>query len=250
MTSNPIIPARTSARLDSVPGSRLGLVVLVVANLAIGLLAATRRWGYYQMVLIYWLEALIIGGYNVLRLLVVGMFGDQPFGAWLSRNIAFAFPFSRYFYTLLGTGFFAFKFGVFSLGVGMLVMALPAAFAPAGDSQAVHAFRALKAAGPGAGYAVGMLVLSHGVSFVRNFLMGREYQRMSIPGLIFWPYLRMCLVALVLGIGYLFASLVPGAAGSLVFGTVMVLLKTIADGASHLLEHRRFGAAAGEAGGS
>jgi hypothetical protein len=50
--------------------------------------------------------------------------------------------------------------------------------------------------------------------------------------------------------GYLFASLVPGAAGSLVFGAVMVLLKTIADGASHVLEHRRFGAAAGEAGGS
>lgn len=46
------------------------VLALVVANLAIALLVAVRGWGYYETLLIYWLEAVIIGGFNVLRLLV------------------------------------------------------------------------------------------------------------------------------------------------------------------------------------
>jgi hypothetical protein len=37
-----------------------------------------HEWGYYETLLIYWCEALIIGAYNLLRLLVVGLASEQP----------------------------------------------------------------------------------------------------------------------------------------------------------------------------
>ena len=65
--------------------SGVGLVVLVAANLLVALLAVRHRWGYYETLLIYWAEVAVLGGYNVLRLLVVGVFGAAPFGAWAGR---------------------------------------------------------------------------------------------------------------------------------------------------------------------
>jgi hypothetical protein len=65
-------------RAGSIPrlSSRLGLAALIAANLLIAVQALHWGWGYYQVLLIYWGEALVIGAYNVLRLLVVGLFGD------------------------------------------------------------------------------------------------------------------------------------------------------------------------------
>jgi len=65
-------------RAGSIPRlpSRFGLAALIAANLLIAVQALHWGWGYYQVLLIYWGEALVIGAYNVLRLLVVGLFGE------------------------------------------------------------------------------------------------------------------------------------------------------------------------------
>jgi hypothetical protein len=241
-------PVADAANLLSVPDQNprplgAGLAALVAANLAVALLAVLREWGYYETLLIYWLEAVVIGGYNVLRLLVVGLRGEQPLGAWLSRSVGMT-PGARLFVTLLGTGFFVVKFGGFALVVGLFVITLPATFVTAGESGGAAVFRGLEAAGPGVAVAVGLLILSHGISFVRNFLLGREYARLSVVGLIFWPYARMALVALVLGLGLLIAGLRPGLQGTTTFAVVMVLAKLAADVVSHLTEHRWLGARA------
>jgi hypothetical protein len=70
------------------PTSRSGLVALIVANLFVALQTLRYDWGYYQAILIYWLEAVILGGYNVLRMMVVGVFGAArwapgPPGGWI-----------------------------------------------------------------------------------------------------------------------------------------------------------------------
>lgn len=88
--------------------------------------------------------------------------------------------------------------------------------------------------------AVGVLFLSHGVSFVRNFLVGREYERLNFLGLVFWPYARMSLVGGVLLLGIAAARLWPGLGRQTAFAMVVVLLKLGADAVSHSLEHRWF----------
>lgn len=215
------------------------VLALVIANLLVALQTARHDWGYYETILIYWCEALIIGGYNVLRLLVVGFGGEQPFGAAVSRWVEFS-PGFRILATLVGTGFFAVKFGGFALGVGLLVIALPAFSAPAGTGGR-QVLAALSAAVPGVAVSALALVVSHGLSFVRNFVMEREYQRMSLFGLVFWPYVRMSFVATVLALGLILASLLPGLAAATTFAVVMVLVKLAADVVSHLVEHAWIG---------
>ena len=101
--------------------SGVGLVVLVAANLLVALLAVRHRWGYYETLLIYWAEVAILGGYNVLRLLVVGVFGAVPFGAWAARYVDLGSRLNRLALTLVGVGLFVVKFGTFVLVIGLFL---------------------------------------------------------------------------------------------------------------------------------
>src|SRR5687767_7980906 len=134
--------------------SRLGLVALVAANLAVALITTLKGWGYYQALLIFWLEAVVLGGYNVLRLLVVGLAGERPLGDWVSRHVEVTSA-ARIFFTLMGALFFVVKFGGFALVVGIFVIALPQAFAGPDDGGA-SVFRGFTSAAPGAAIAIGL----------------------------------------------------------------------------------------------
>ncbi|HVL17574.1 MAG TPA: DUF6498-containing protein, partial [Gemmatimonadales bacterium] len=107
-----------------------------------------------------------------------------------------------------------------------------------GESGGVAVHRALLAAGPGVATAVAALVLSHGISFVRNFLLSREYDRVGVVELVLLPYARMGLVLFVLLAGVAAAGVWPGLGRETGFALIMVLLKLLADAASHLVEHR------------
>jgi hypothetical protein len=172
---------RRQGPVSRVP-SRLGLAALITANLFIALHALNSGWGYHQALLIFWFEALIIGGYNVLRLLVVGLFGDQPFGAWLSRTMSVSLG-SRILGTLIGTAFFVVKFGAFALSTGFWIVAMPAYFDAPGSRPADRVTEALGEVGSGLGIAVGVLVASHGVSFLWNFLCNADCCRAGLLAL-------------------------------------------------------------------
>ena len=219
------------------PVSRIGLVALVLANLFVALQTVRHEWSYYETLLIFWTEVALLGAYNVLRMLVVGIFGAQPLGSWAARWVDLGTRFNRLLFTLFGIGFFIFKFGGFALAIGLFVLLLPAMLAPEGPSGGISIHRALHAVGPGLLTATGMLCLSHGISFVRNFLMNREYDRVSVGSLMFWPYARMSLVGGVLLAGIAIARLVPALGRATAFAVVMVLLKLLADAVSHSLEH-------------
>ena len=203
----------------------------------VALLTLRHRWGYYETLLIYWAEVAVLGGYNVLRLLVVGVFGAIPFGAWAARYVDLGSRLNRLGLTLVGVGFFVVKFGTFALVIGLFVVLLPAMLQD-GESGGVAVHRALTAAGPGVAAAIAALVLSHGISFVRNFLLGREYDRLGVVELVVLPYARMALVLFLLLAGVGVAGLWPGLGRETGFALVMVLLKLILDAASHLVEHR------------
>jgi hypothetical protein len=214
----------------------LSVIALVIANLLVALQALRHEWGYYETLLIYWGEALIIGGYNVLRLIMVGLASEQPFGSWASKWVEFS-PGFRIVATLVGTGFFIVKFGTFALIVGMLVVAMPG-YSAEGGTAGRQVWAGLTAAGPGVAVALGALTLSHGASFVRNFVMRREYAHLSLFGLVFWPYLRLSLVVMVLAFGLIVARVWQGLGSVTTFAAAMVLAKLAADLVTHILEHQ------------
>jgi hypothetical protein len=117
--------------------SRTGLVALIVANLFVALQTLRHEWGYYDTLLIYWGEVVILGLYNVLRLMVVGVFGAAPLGDRVARWVDLGSRLNRLIYTAIGVGFFVVKFGGFALVIGLFVVLLPAALTPDGDGGGV-----------------------------------------------------------------------------------------------------------------
>ena len=124
--------------------------------------------------------------------------------------------------------------------IGLFVLLLPA-FLLTDNATAARTIRdALVVSGPGLLAAAASLFLSHGISFVRNFLAGREYDRTNLLLLVFWPYVRMSFVAALLGGGFIVARLFPEGEREPAFAVTMVLLKLLADLFGHLVERRTF----------
>src|SRR5918995_7074665 len=129
--------------------SRTGLITLIVANLFVALQTLRHEWGYYETLLIYWSEVVILGGYNVLRLMVVGVFGAAPLGTWAARWVDLGSVLNRFFFTAVGVVFFVVKFGAFAFGIGLFVLLLPAMLGPENGGSFGANPEAVRGAPPG-----------------------------------------------------------------------------------------------------
>lgn len=213
---------------------RLPAGALLLANLVVAGITLARGWGFYEIMLVYWCEAVIIGGFNVARMVVVALAGE-PFGKWVEPDGIG----TRIFLAIFALGFFIVKFGAFALGLGFLVVSLPALLSHAHGSEVHDIFHGLKAVGGGVLKAAAVLFVSHAISFVMNFLWRGEYKNAGMIGLIFWPYIRMSLVMVTLALGIVAAALMPVLDTSVTFGVVIVAVKTLADLVMHYAEHSR-----------
>jgi hypothetical protein len=79
------------------------------------------------------------------------------------------------------------------------------------------------------------LAISHGASFLLNFLGRREYLTVSAPAQAMAPYARVVALHLAIILGTLLSLTLGSPIGSLV---ILVLLKTAIDLALHAREHR------------
>jgi hypothetical protein len=214
--------------------NRISTTALVSANLMVVLFAVSQRWGYYSVILIYWIEAMIIGVYGLGRMCVTCWFGD-PLGKRVGVNDAG----SRLMLSMVLGSLFVLKFGGFAIGMGLLVALTPGFLAGGQGSGGFMAIaEGLHEVGTGVLVAAAMLFVSHGVSFALNFIGQREYQQSNALALLFKPYLRMLLVLLVLAAGFSAASLMPELYEATGFAIGVLLVKLLADIASHHLEHR------------
>jgi len=212
--------------------SRLPGTALIAANLVVAAVTLIRGWGFYEIIIVYWCEAIIIGGYNMARMVMVGLAGE-PFG----KSVDAGSLGNRLLLLLLVLGFFVVKFGGFALGMGLLVAMVPAFLGQAHNAGAREIWHGLQAVGGGVAIAVAVLFISHGISFVMNFLLRREYENTNLLVLLFWPYVRMSLVVMALGAGLAAAALIPALDTSTTFGVAIVLVKSAADLLMHQIEH-------------
>ena len=216
----------------------LAAAALLIANLIVAVAVLRHQWGYYQLLLIYFCEAIIIAIFNVGKIFVVFLVGT-PFG----KRIDAGGVFTRLVSVTVLIVVFGAKFVVFAFGLGLLVTMVPAFLAGSEAGAGEHVWTALQSVGPGLSTAIKALFLSHGISFLVNFLLRGEYKKAKILLLLFWPYARMSLTALVLALGLLLAKFIPWLRGSVAFVVAILAVKLAADLVSHLIEHNRvFGA--------
>jgi hypothetical protein len=193
-----VLPAPAEVIAPSAGSSVAAAVVLVAANLVPLALVLTGKASISGLVLLYWAENVVIGFYNVLRMLAArrDMLGEK-IGA---------------------IAFFCAHYGLFCLVHGVFVIILFS-----NREQALG----LLSSGTGLLPLVA-LVVSHGVSFVQNYLRNGRYLRDG-SGDSFWrPYPRMLLLHVMIFAGAFFiqkhGSPLPMLIGLIAGKTVIDLL--------------------------
>jgi len=214
---------------------RLPLISLIAANMVpvFGVLFA--GWDAFDVVQLYWAENLAVGFYTILKMAFVKMKDPKELMGKL-----FAIPFFIvHFSGFTGIhGFF--MLGLFGKGgddfVGRVSWPCFLVFVQIllnviGQAYSLLSFQ-MK-------LALLTLFVSHGVSFVYNYLIKGEYARTDPGKLMVAPYARVVVmhVAIIAG-GFL--TMAFGSPAALLF--VLVVLKTIIDVELHLREHKAKGA--------
>lgn len=200
-------------------GSSAGAVVaLVVANLVPLIGVLWFGWNMWTILTIYWVENGIVGLFNVLKMAAVaglGKLGVIPF--------------------------FVVHYGLFWFVHGVFVLTLPS-FAPFGGEMAggLGTVPTVDTTATGADFgnvavAAVVLLVSHGASYVFNFLGRGEFRRTTAMALMSAPYRRVVILHLTILFGA-FAVILLGA--QVLPLVILVALKTALDLAFHLREHR------------
>lgn len=196
-------------------------LVLIAANLAplVGVLGS--HWTVFSVLLLYWCENVVVGGFNVLRMATA-----SPRDVAADVGKLFLIP------------FFIFHYGMFTTVHGVFVLAL---FGPGGHFSPSPATFLAAVRGAGIGYGALAIVLSHGFSFVHNYLAGGEFRNASLPQLMARPYARV----MVLHVTILVGGFAAKAAGAPVLALLLlIVLKTAIDLRAHLAERHKLGIAA------
>lgn len=205
-------------------GQRLtpSALVLILANAIPVVGVLFLHWTVFAVLLLYWSENVVVGGFNVLRMLTADP-GDLA--AWAGKGCLIPF--------------FCVHYGMFTFVHGELVLALFGGaavqrhrFNPAGLVTAVG--------DAGIWYGIVFLFLSHGMSFVHNWLMSGEYRRANLQQLMAQPYARVIVLHFTILAG---GFLVQLAGAPILALILLVTLKTAIDLRAHLAERAKLAVA-------
>jgi len=194
------------------------LLALVLAN-AIPIVGVLfLGWTVFPLLLLYWLENVVVGGFNVAKMLLAQP--SEP-ASWLGK--LFLIP------------FFIVHFGGFTFVHGVLVVAF---FGPKG-TQPFDLLTVVPAAirANHLGWGLLSLTASHGLSFYWNYLHNGEYQRASLSTLMGQPYGRIVVLHLTVLFGGWIVMLLGSPVPALI---ILIALKTAADWRAHQAERRKF----------
>ena len=219
----------TLRRADHTSPIALAFLVGVNAIPLIGVLFL--GWDLATIVATYWLENGVIG------LFAIGRIATSSGSGVVSSAFALATRsqvggLERLFLV----PFFCVHYGMFWFVHGVFVwLALPAMFAGFGG------WDGFAPVGPNVGVVMAMavpLLLSHGASFVFNWLGGGEYKASTPAAEMAAPYVRVVILHMTIIFGAFAVAFLGAPVWAMV---VMVALKTGVDLAAHLAERKRAG---------
>jgi hypothetical protein len=203
---------------------RPSVVALLVANLVPLYGVFVLGWEVFPLILLFWLENVIVGVLNVLKMICARP-DDRSW--WIGK--------------LFFVPFFAVHYGMFTLVHGIFVFTLFGSGAgnmPASNLDPSAVLHTIMSSG--VVWAALALLASHGFSFVTNYLGAGEYRNADLKVLMGQPYARV----VVLHLTIIFGGFVMMALGSPRAGLVLlVALKVAMDLRAHLRERDKLGTA-------
>lgn len=194
-------------------------LVLLGANVVPLVGVLTHHWTVFAVVLLYWCENVVVGVFNVLRMLCA-----RPRDPLAQAGKLFLIP------------FFCVHYGGFTFVHGIFVFSLFGGGLKGLDLGPHTVLTAVRQAG--LGWAVAALFASHGFSFVHNYLAGGEYRNVGLSQLMTQPYARVVVLHIAIIIGGVLVTALGSPIPALV---LLIVLKTGLDFGAHLVERRKLG---------
>jgi hypothetical protein len=235
--------------------ARPALLALVGANLLPLAGVLFGGWTVWEVLLVYWIESGIVGLFSVPRiLLAAGSSDESAFSLTINgRPVDVSGPETPvdglhvYPENVPIAGFFCLHYGIFWIVHGVFVLSFPLFVGDVGTpvvGATGSGFGTFLGTLATIGLAVAGLLLSHGVSFVTNYVGREEYRHTSAGERMAAPYGRVVVLHVTIIVG---AFLVGSLGSPLPALVLLIVLKTGIDLAAHLREHRRARPRAGDA---
>ena len=196
---------------------RFSIAVLITANLLPLVGVLLWDWDVFFVLLLFWCENVIIGVFGIARLIVAGDSENAVEGLFLPA-------------------FFLVHYGGFMFGHFMLLFAMYSSHA-AGAGQSAEPVDYYSMVVENLNWmAVVALFISHGWSFIENYMGRREHENLRPGAAMALPYRRMMIthVALLAG-GFFLIERGQPLAGLV----LLVILKIVLDVTFHRREHKR-----------
>lgn len=206
-------------------------VALVLSNCMPIIGVAFLGWDLFTLMALFWAENIVIGLYNVLRIMSVKP--HEP-AQWVAK--------------VLTSVFFTVHYGGFCLGHGVFVLAFFGGKALGQEPSDEETLAILRGLVTNASFLAGVLALvaSHGVSYVQNFIRSGEYLKCDAQELMMRPYGRIMILHVALIVGGMAAMAMQDAVWIMLLLTV---LKIGMDLRQHWAEREKLQRAGGNAAG-
>lgn len=188
--------------------SPIAIIILIASN-SIPLAGVIwNDWSASTIILLYWFESAVIGYFTVQKIRTAEKLGKQEFGGIANQMNNFLSSFFMMHY-----GIFMFVHLIFllifflrpSLNFGGLLL------------------------------SAGTMIFSHWMSYQQNFIQNKEYLGKSANNYFWSPYPRIIAMHLAVILGAMFMASNGQSVATL---SIIIVIKTVTDLASHLFEHR------------
>ena len=211
--------------------SPVAIALLVVANLVPLAGVLFLDWDLATIVALYWVENGVIGAFALARMATAEGVDTDPGRMTINgRAVPRAQLENPATARLVLMPFFLVHYGMFWFVHGVFVwFGLPQMWAQMGAGTGPPHLSTIA-------WAIPVLVLSHGASFLFNWLWGGERRTSSPAREMAAPYGRVIILHVTIVLGAFAVAAIGAPIGALV---IMVVLKTVADLGAHLAERER-----------
>jgi hypothetical protein len=189
-------------------------LVLILVNIIPLIGVLFLNWDIFTIIILYWMESAVVGFFNFLKMQKINNYKFSPL-----------LPFFVVHYLIF---MFIHLFFILQLFQPELASA----------SSQLEAFKIVFKYLEGLFISLSFIFLSHGMSFMFNFIKKAEFNNINLKQQMFMPYRRIVIMHFIImlaGAGIIYTDY-SQEVSAIVF---LVILKIIFDLSAHIFEHRR-----------
>jgi hypothetical protein len=221
------IAADPNGRSSEFNASGVAALALLTANASMLFIYFIFDLTLFQIVVIYWWEALWIGLFSGLKLLTASLFGDPYENRWVNvswgssfiLSVVAIFKFSGAFLTLLAL-----------TGVALVVAQESLTGTPGKEFVSEQASLILKCSL--------VFFAGHGLSFILNFVFRGEFRHARFNTLLSLPFRRCLALFVTVAVALITVLAFPGVLSATSFAALLIFVKLSWDYVLHRRERR------------